>query len=155
MLRRPMPRLRSAAAATGAACAVSAAAMLAGAAAPALAVAGPPGPASPWSAPKGPLPRAFTNAGPALATISFPGSAARGLLAAWRGRVSGRVFYQTRRSPLAAGGWSARHSVPLARTSRAPSVAAYTDPNGRPAEVAVWKGRGNRRILVCPGRDQA
>ena len=153
MLRRPTPGLRSAVAVTGAACALSAAGMLAATAAPALAAttatAAPP-PASPWSAPKGPLPHAFTDVAPALAAVSFPGSPVRRLLVAWRGQASGRVFYQTRRS-LLAGHWSARHSVPLARTSRAPSVASYTDPNGRHAEVAVWTGRGNRHIWYSQG----
>ena len=149
MLRRPMPRLLSAAALTGAACALSAAALAAGAAAPALAAAAAPHPARHWSGPKGPLPHAFTNAGPALAAVSFPGSAARGLLAAWKGQLSGRVFYETR--PSLTAGWSARASIPRARTSRAPSVASYTDPNGRPAEVAVWKGRGDRRIWYSQG----
>jgi len=147
MLRDPIPRLLRA---TGAACALSATAMLAGAAVPALAGTAAPAPASPWSGPIGPLPRAFTNAAPALAPVSFPGSAARGLLVAWKGQVAGRVFYETRPS-LRAGRWSARHSIPLARTSRAPSVAAYTDPNGRHAELAVWKGRGNRRIWYSQG----
>ena len=148
MLRRPMPRLLSAAAVTGAACALSAAALAAAAAAPALAAA-VPRPAGHWSGPEGPLPRAFTNAAAALAPVSFPGSAGRGLLAAWKGQLSGRVFYETRLS--AAGRWSARASIPLARTNRAPSVASYTDPDGRPAEVAVWKGRGNRRIWYSQG----
>jgi hypothetical protein len=149
MLRHPMPRLLSAAAATGAACALSAAALTAGLAAPALAAAAAPRPASLWSGPEGPLPRAFTNAAAALAPVSFPGSAGRGLLAAWKGQLSGRVFYETRLS--AAGHWSARASIPLARTNRAPSVASYTDPDGRPAEVAVWKARGNRRIWYSQG----
>ena len=149
MLRRPMPRLLSAAAVTGAACALSAAALAAAAAAPALAAAAVPRPAGHWSGPEGPLPRAFTNAAAALAPVSFPGSAGRGLLAAWKGQLSGRVFYETRLS--AAGHWSARASIPLARTNRAPSVASYTDPDGRPAEVAVWKGRGNRRIWYSQG----
>jgi len=149
MLRHPMPRLLSAAAVTGAACALSAAALAAGTAAPALAAAAAPRPASLWSGPEGPLPRAFTNAAAALAAVSVPGSAGHGLLAAWKGQLSGRVFYETRLS--AAGQWSARASIPLARTNRAPSVASYTDPNGRPAEVAVWKGRGNRRIWYSQG----
>jgi hypothetical protein len=153
MLRRPIPRLLSAAALTGAACALSVAAVAAGTAAPALAAAAAPRPASLWSGPEGPLPHAFTNAAPALAPVSFPGSAARGLLAAWKGQLSGRVFYETR--PSAAAHWSARASIPLARTSRAPSVASYTDPNGRPAELAVWKGRGNRRIWYSQGETES
>jgi len=148
MLRRP--RLLSAAAVTGAACALSAAAIAAGAAAPALAVAAAPRPASLWSGPKGPLPHAFTNAAPALARVSFPGSVAGRVLAAWKGQASGRVFYETRPGP-AAGHWSARASIPLARTSGAPSVASYTDPDGRHAELAVWKGRGNPRIWYSQG----
>ena len=153
MLRHPMPRLLSAAAVTGAACALSAAVLTAGLAAPALAAAAAPRPASLWSGPEGPLPRAFTNAAAALAPVSFPGSAGRGLLAAWKGQFSGRVFYETRLS--AAGHWSARASIPLARTNRAPSVASYTDPDGRPAEVAVWKARGNRRIWYSQGETAA
>ena len=149
MLRRPMPRLLSAAAVTGAACALSASALAAAPAATALAAAAAPRPAGHWSGPEGPLPRAFTSAAAALAPVSFPGSASRGLLAAWKGQLSGRVFYETRLS--AAGHWSARASIPLARTNRAPSVASYTDPDGRPAEVAVWKGRGNRRIWYSQG----
>jgi hypothetical protein len=148
MLRCSMPRLLSAAL-TGAACALSAAALAAGAAAPALAAAAVPPPAGHWSPPKGPLPHAFTNAAPALAAVSFPGSAARGLLTAWKGQLSGRVFYETR--PSLTASWSARASIPLARTSRAPSVASYTDPNGRPAEVAVWKGRDDRLIWYSQG----
>jgi hypothetical protein len=149
-----MPRLLSAAAVTVAACALSAAALAAGAAAPALAATAAARPASPWSGPKGPLPHAFTNRAPALAPVTFPGSAASGLLAAWKGRLSGRVFYETRPAP-GAGPWSARASIPLARTDRAPSVAFYTDPAGAPAEVAVWKGRFNRRIWYSQGETAA
>jgi hypothetical protein len=155
MLRRFTPGWLSRAAAAGGVCAVSAVA-LAAAATPALAVKAAPAraaaaaPAGSWSGPLGPVPRAFTDAAPALAPVSVPGAGTRGLLVAWRGRASGRVFYEDRTS-LAAGRWSRRQAVPLARTSRAPSVASYTRPGGRRAEVVVWKGRGGRRIRYSEG----
>jgi hypothetical protein len=155
MLRRFTPRLLSAAVAAGAACAVGGVAVTAAAATPALAAttaaAQAGAPAGSWSGPGIPVPRAFTNAAPALAPVSFPGAGLRGLLVAWKGRASGRVFYESRTS-LVAGRWSPRRSVPFARTNRAPSVASFIDPNGRRAEVVVWKGRVSRRIRYSVGQ---
>src|SRR6266852_6108778 len=82
MLKRPLSRLVSAAAAAGTVCALGASAALAA-------------PAATWSGPSKPVPGALTNSSPALSTVTFPNPIGQGIIVAWRGRgVAGHVFFK-------------------------------------------------------------
>ena len=141
MLRSPKSRLASAVAVAAAVCALGAATATAAAAAPT--------PLGPWSGRQGPVPHAFTNASPSMTSVLFPGSANFRTLVAWKGQAGAHVFYEY--TPAGTSRWSGLASIPGARTSAAPSVAAYTDPAGRSAVLAVWKGRGSDRIFYAQG----
>lgn len=142
MLNRSMSRLATAVAAAGTVCALGAAS--AAAAAPAS-----------WSGRTGPVPHAFTNATPAMTSVSFPGHAAIDTLVAWKGQRGAHVFYEYTHSPTLNGGWSRLASIPGARSSAGPSVGSYVDPLGREAVVAVWKGLGNSKIFYAQGETHA
>jgi hypothetical protein len=143
MLNSPKSRLASAAVAGAAVCALGAGTIAA--ATPAL--------AGTWSGRQGPVPHAFTNASPALASVLFPGSARPRTLVAWRGQGGQHVFYEY--SPDGSLKWSPLASIPGAKTSTAPSVASYTDPSGRSALVAVWKNLGSNQIFYAQGQTKA
>jgi hypothetical protein len=142
MLSRSMSRLATAVAAAGTVCALGAAS----------AAAATPGA---WSGRTGPVPHAFTNATPAMTSVSFPGHAAVDTLVAWRGQRGAHVFYEYTKSPNLNGGWSQRAFIPGARSSAGPSIGSYVDPLGRAAVVAVWKGLGNSKIFFAQGETRA
>jgi hypothetical protein len=139
MLNRSMSRLATAVAVAGTVCALGAASAAAAT------------PSSGWSGRTGPVPHAFTNATPAMTSVSFPGHPAADILVAWKGQRGAHVFYSYTSSPNLSGGWSAKASVPGAHSSAGPSVGTYVDPLGRTAVVAVWKGLGNRKIFYAQG----
>jgi hypothetical protein len=143
MLTIPKSRLASAAAVGAVVCALGAG----------TAAAATPRVDGTWSGRQGPVPHAFTNASPALASVLFPGSARPRTLVAWRGQGGQHVFYEY--SPAGSSTWSALASIPGAKTSTAPSVASYTDPSGRSAVVAVWKNLGSGRIFYAQGQTKA
>ncbi len=139
MLRTPKSRLASAVAVAAAVCALGAT----------TAASAAPAPSGPWSGRVGPVPRAFTDATPAMTTVSFPHSPNFRTLVAWKGQAGKHVFYEY--SPAGGHAWSRLAGIPGAKTSAAPSVASYTDPNGREAVLAAWKGRGGSRIFYSQG----
>jgi hypothetical protein len=137
MLNRSMSRLATAVAVAGTVCALGAAS----------AAAAPSG----WSGRTGPVPHAFTNATPAMTSVTFPGHAAVNTLVAWKGQRGAHVFYEYTASPTLSRGWSRLAFIPGARSGAGPSVASYIDPRGREAVVAVWKGLGNSKIFYAQG----
>jgi hypothetical protein len=138
MLNRSMSRLATAVAVAGTVCALGAASAAAAAT-----------PGSSWSGRTGPVPHAFTNATPAMTSVSFAGHAAT--LVAWKGQRGAHVFYETTSSPHLSGGWSALASIPGAHSNAGPSVGSYVDPLGHEAVLAVWKGLGNHKIFYSQG----
>jgi hypothetical protein len=139
MLNRSMTRLATAVAAAGTVCALGAASAAAAT------------PSSGWSGRTGPVPHAFTNATPAMTSVTFPGHAAVDTLVAWKGQHGTHVFYEYTSSPTLSGGWSSLASIPGAETGAGPSVGTYVDPHGRTAVVAVWTGLGNSKIFYAQG----
>jgi len=140
MPRRPMRRLATAIAAAGTICALGASAALAA-------------PAATWSHPSSPVPGAFTNDSPAMATVNFPAPIGQGLMVAWRGTgVIGHIHYRYR-TP-AVGHWSHMGTIPglAALTSSAPAIGGYFDPLGKGAVLAVWAGHVNNRIWYSQGQ---
>jgi hypothetical protein len=137
MLNRSMSRLATAVAVAGTVCALGAAS----------AAAATPG----WSGRTGPVPHAFSNATPAMTSVTFPGHAAVNTLVAWKGQRGAHVFYEYTASPTLSGGWSKLAFIPGARSGAGPSVASYIDPLGREAVLAVWKGLGNGKIFYAQG----
>jgi hypothetical protein len=127
MLRRT--RLVAAVAAAGTICALGAASAAS---------------ATGWSGRIGPVPRAFTNAAPALTTVSFGNSTQTQTLLAWKAQGGGHIFYQASPTIGVKSSWSAKAEIPGARSDSAPSIASYRDPNGRNAVLAVWRGDGGR-----------
>ena len=137
MLKRPLSRLVSAAAAAGTACALGASAALAA-------------PAATWSGPSKPVPGALTNSSPALSTVTFPNPIGQGIIVAWRGRgVAGHVFFKYRVNGTQH--WSQLGELSGALTSSAPAIGSYTDPLGRSAVLIVWAGHGDDHIWYAQG----
>lgn len=95
-----------------------------------------------WSGRIGPVPKAFTNASPALTTVSFGTSPVTQTVVAWKGQGNAHVFYAASPAIRVHKSWSARAEIPGAASTQAPSIASYRDPNGREALLAVWRGSG-------------
>lgn len=128
MFKRHTTRLAATVVAAGAICALGAAS----------AYAAPAG----WSGRIGPVPRAFTNASPALTTVTFGSSSQNQTLVAWKGDGNAHIFYQASPTIGVKKSWSPKVAIPGAASTAAPAVASYRDPNGRAAVVAVWRGNG-------------
>jgi hypothetical protein len=145
MLRRPMARLATAVAVTGAVCALGASAAFA---APAGAV---------WTRPSKPIAGTVTHDSPGAAFISFPNgpqSPGSGIAVAWRGPgTAGHIFIKYR-TPKTRH-FSKTTEVPGALTSSAPAIASYTDQLGRSALLVVWSGHANHHIWYSAAETQA
>jgi len=128
MLKRPTLRLAATVVAASAICAL-------GAASASAVTAG-------WSGRIGPVPRAFTNAGPSVTTVSFGASPQVQTLVAWKGQGNAHIFYEASPTIGVKGSWSAKAEIPGAASTQAPSISSYRDPNGRNAVLAVWRGTG-------------
>lgn len=136
MLRRPMARLATAVAVTGAVCALGASA----------AFAAPAG--INWSKPSKPIAGTVTHDSPGASFISFPNGAhspGSGIAVAWRGPgAAGHIFikYRTPKTHH----FSKATKVPGALTSSAPAIASYTNQLGSPSLLVVWSGHANHHI---------
>ena len=127
MLKSHTTRLAAAVVAAGAICALGAASASA---------------TNAWSGRIGPVPRAFTNASPALTNVTFGGSAQNQTLVAWKGQGGAHIFYQASPTIGVKKSWSPKAEIPGASSTAAPGVSSYRDPNGREAVLAVWRGNG-------------
>jgi hypothetical protein len=139
MLKSHTTRLAAAVVAAGAICALGAASASA---------------SSTWSGRIGPVPRAFTNASPALTTVTFGGSSQNQTLVAWKGQGNAHIFYEASPAIGVKKSWSKQASIPGAASTKAPAVATYRDPNGREAVLAVWRGNGGL-VQYAQGETQA
>jgi hypothetical protein len=108
----------------------------------------------PWSGRVGPVPGAFTNAAPSLASVTFGASSTFNTVVAWRGQAGGKILYKSSPALGVKGDWTPLASVPGASTSSAPSIAAYRDPNGREAVVAVWRATKGNTIDYAQGETE-
>jgi hypothetical protein len=127
MLKRSAMKLASTVVAAGTICALGAASASAA-----------PG----WSPRTPAVPRAFTNAGPSVTTVSFGNSPQVQTLLAWKGQGNAHIFYEASPTIGVPKSWSAKAEIPGAASTQAPSIASYRDPNGRNAVLAVWRGSG-------------
>lgn len=100
--------------------------------------------ASGWSGRIGPVPRAFTNASPALTTVPFGNSTQTQTVVAWKNQGGTRIFWEASPTIGVKSSWSPKAEIPGAVGASAPSIASYRDPNGRNAVLAVWRGNGGR-----------
>jgi hypothetical protein len=136
MLRRPMARLATAVAVTGAVCALGAS----------TAFAAPAG--SVWTRPSKPIAGTVTHDSPGASFISFPNGAhspGSGIAVAWRGPgTAGHIFIKYR-TPKTRH-FSKTTEVPGALTSSAPAIASYTNQLGSPSLLVVWSGHANHHI---------
>jgi hypothetical protein len=142
MLKRPT-RLVAAVAAAGTICALGAATAASASA------------TGPWSGRIGPVPGAFTNAAPSLASVTFGASSTFNTVVAWRGQTGGKILYKASPALGVKGDWTKLASIPGANTSSAPSIAAYRDPNGREAVLAVWRATKGNTIDYAQGETVA
>src|SRR6185437_4228793 len=122
MLKSHTTRLAAALVAAGAICALGAASASA---------------TTTWSGRIGPVPRAFTNASPALTTVTFGSSSQNQTLVAWKGQGGAHIFYEASPRLGAKKSWSAKAEIPGAASTAAPAVFFYHD---RYLAVVAYRG---------------
>ena len=103
MLKSHTTRLAAAVVAAGAICALGAASASA---------------TNAWSGRIGPVPRAFTNASPALTNVTFGSSARNQTLVAWKGQGGAHIFYQASPTIGVKKSWSPKAEIPGASSGK-------------------------------------
>jgi hypothetical protein len=107
-----------------------------------------------WGGRLGPVPGADTNATPAITAATFGSSPVNQTVVAWKGDGNAHIFYSATTALGVKKDYSAKAAIPGAASTAAPSLATYTDPNGREAIVAVWRGAGGL-ISYAQGETEA
>jgi hypothetical protein len=93
-----------------------------------------------WGPRLGPVPGAFTNASPAVTGVTFGTSAQNQTLVVWKGDGNAHIWYSATPALGVKKDYSVKAEIPGASSTVAPGIAAYRDPNGREAVLAVWRG---------------
>jgi hypothetical protein len=135
MLHRSKSWLVAAAAVAGTVCALTAAG--------AAMAANPP-----WSKNNPPIPGAFTNATPGLASIVLTHGNVPGTFVIWKGQFNSHIQYKFK---IDGKPWSKTATIPGAQTNTTPAAGFYTNQKGFNSELVVWKQLNGSKIFYSTG----